>query len=247
MEFGHRDFLNLSVRMKIKGLSPVTKKQSSIEKILKYSFQDKSLMNIALTHPSLEGEENYQRLEFLGDRVLGLVCARWMYEEYPFEREGDLSRRFIDLVRKETLAEVAENIKIGPEIRTSKTVGQDGKSNPAILSDVMEALIGALYLDGGLEVASAFIKKHWSEFLTRDAVAKDPKSALQEWAQGRGLPLPLYEVVERSGPDHQPQFTVKVSIKNGGQKIAVGPSKRLAETEAAELLLTELGKVGLNG
>ncbi len=196
---------------------------------------------MALTHPSLEGLENYQRLEFLGDRVLGLVASEWMYQDFPGEREGFLSRRFIDLVRKETLAEVAQNLKIEDYIKTSPTVvGQGGKSNPAILSDVIEAIIGAMYLDGGLGVPTKFIKTHWAEFLSREVVAKDPKSALQEWAQGRGLPLPVYEITERSGPDHELVFTLKVTINNKGDAEASGTSKRVAEAEAAAILLNNL-------
>ncbi|MGY8986000.1 MAG: ribonuclease III [Sphingomonadales bacterium] len=221
----------------------MTTKCTPIEKILNYKFKNKELLKVALTHPSLEGFESYQRLEFLGDRVLGLLVSAWIYEKYPLEKEGALSRRFIELVRKETLAEVAQNLKIERYIKISKTVvGQDGRGNPTILSDVVESLIGAMYLDGGLEALGVFIRTHWAEFLTRDVIPKDPKSALQEWAQGRGFPLPQYEITDRSGLDHQPIFTLKVSIKNQGEAIATGNSKRVAETEAAEHLLNQLNQ-----
>ena len=221
-------------------LDPKTLK--TLEEILGHSFSDKTLLFAAMTHPSLEGENNYQRLEFLGDRVLGLVIGALIFERFQGDSEGQLSRRFAALVRKETLSEVAIDLGFSPMIRMTETTEKTGgRTNASIHSDVLEALIGAVFVDGGFKRARDFIAKAWGDNLNDKTPAKDPKSGLQEWAQGCGQPLPLYEVVERSGPDHAPSFTIKVSVEGLGSASAKGSSKQIAETRAAEKLLG-LGK-----
>lgn len=203
-----------------------------------HSFKNKSLLIEALTHPSLEGEAHYQRLEFLGDRVLGMVIAGRLYEKFKGETEGRLSRRLAALVRKETLGQIALKLDLGPLIRMTPTVERGGgRKNPSILSDVLEALIGALYLDGGYGAALVFVEKVWAENLEGKTAGKDPKTGLQEWAQSRGLPLPEYEILEQSGPDHSPSFKIGVSVEGLGSASAKGNSKRQAQTRAAEKLL----------
>ncbi|MHA1544530.1 MAG: ribonuclease III [Alphaproteobacteria bacterium] len=217
-------------------LAPKTIK--TLEKILGHSFADKALLLEAITHPSLEGEKSYQRLEFLGDRVLGVIIAGLIFERFKNESEGQLSRRFAALVRKETLASVAVALSLSPIIRmTDTTEKTGGRTNASIHSDVLEALIGALFVDGGYKKTRDFIATAWAGNLEDKTAAKDPKSDLQEWAQGRGQPLPLYETVEQTGPDHAPFFTVKVSVEGLGSASAKGPSKQSAETRAAEKLL----------
>lgn len=210
----------------------------ALERILGHSFTDKTLLLEAITHPSLEGEKSYQRLEFLGDRVLGVVIAGLIFEKFKSDSEGQLSRRFAALVRKETLGEVAMALGLSPIIRMTETTEKTGgRTNASIHSDVLEALIGAVFVDGGFKRARDFIAKAWADNLEDKTPAKDPKSTLQEWAQGRGQPLPFYETIERSGPDHAPFFTIKVSVEGLGSANAKGSSKQIAETRAAEKLL----------
>lgn len=211
---------------------------------LGYDFKQQDLLSEALTHPSAAGRggPNYERLEFLGDRVLGLVVADMLLRRFPDEAEGPLAQRLAELVRRETLAKVAEEIELGAVLRLAK--GEDAageRANPAILSDACEALIGALYLDGGLSVARAAVETWLTPYLEQAVCPpQDAKTALQEWAQGRGLPLPDYRETARSGPDHQPLFTIEVSVKDREGETGQGRSKRLAEQAAAESLLARL-------
>ena len=211
--------------------------------ILGHRFDNWSLLREALTHQSaVSGPAgrgaNYQRLEFLGDRVLGLVVAELLLRRFPKEAEGALARRLAALVRQETLAEVAAAVGLERFMilgRSEAEAGAGGK--PTLLSDTCEAVIGALYLDAGLEAAQAFIAEHWTPLLEAErAPPRDAKTALQEWAQGRGLPLPDYREVGRSGPDHDPLFTVEVSVKGAAPARGEGRSKRLAEQAAASAL-----------
>ncbi|GER06365.1 ribonuclease 3 [Iodidimonas muriae] len=210
--------------------------------LLGYGFDQPDLLAAALTHPSLGGAPNYQRLEFLGDRVLGLVISHWLYETYPDEAEGKLNRRFTALVRKETLAHIALALGLAPFIRLEAGAQAEGTHEaPGVLADICEAVIGAIYLDGGLAPAQHFIKTHWSASMKNGPQAyRDAKTALQEWAQGRGLPLPCYQLVGRTGPDHNPKFEIEVSVKEAGTARAHGPSKRQAEQQAATHLLEKL-------
>ncbi len=215
-----------------------------LTKTLGHDFADPVLLSRALTHGSAPRRQrgvadDYQRLEFVGDRVLGLIIAERLYRDFPREREGALAKRFAMLVRREALAEVAGKIGLGTYITISKSeedVG--GRENPAILADCCEALIGALFLDGGLEPARCFVEAQWQTLIEADLrPPEDAKTALQEWAQARGLGLPVYQEVERRGPDHDPVFTVEVSIEDRPAAQGSGRSKRLAEQEAAARLL----------
>ncbi|WP_262690467.1 ribonuclease III [Kordiimonas aestuarii] len=215
---------------------------SGLKTIAGYTFQKESYLEEALTHPSLSGTHNYQRLEFLGDRVLGLVIATWLLESYPGEAEGKLNRRFTALVRRETLADMACKLGLAKEMLLTPGAEAEGtRDKEAIQSDITEAVIGAMYLDGGFEVANAFIRKHWAPLMKDGPSAfKDCKTLLQEWCQARGLPLPYYKMVERTGPDHNPEFTIAALVENKGEAVATGPAKRQAEQAAAGALLDKL-------
>jgi ribonuclease-3 len=220
----------------------------SLEERIGYRFKDTALFNSALSHISaLKGVRNragsYQRLEFLGDHVLGLVISDMLYRAFPRADEGELSRRLADLVRKETCAEVARAIDLGATIRLgSSEANAGGRTRPAILADVCEALIGAVYLDGGFPAAEALIGRLWETRLRTTAQPlRDPKTVLQEWAQARGLPTPAYREISRSGPDHNPEFRVAVQLPKLAPAEGMGRSKRAAEQAAAAALMTREG------
>lgn len=217
-----------------------------LEERLGYAFTDKSLLERALTHvsaPKSGGQANYQRLEFLGDRVLGLAVAALLYRTFPDAPEGELSRRLSELVRRETCAEVAVALDLGAHLRLGAGEAHSGgRRNEAILSDVIEAVIGAVFLDSGFEAASALVERAFADMLHAPRrPLRDPKSALQEWAQGQGLPTPTYLIVERTGPDHAPRFTVGVKVEGVEDGIGFGPSRRAAEQDAARSLLLREG------
>jgi ribonuclease-3 len=200
-----------------------------------------SLFEQALTHSSSRSD-NYERLEFLGDRVLGLVIAHWLFERFPDEPEGKLSRRFNTLVARETCGEVGREIGLPALVRLGKQARADGANlSDNVLGDVVEALIGAIFLEGGIDAARGFIMRVWEPLIEAQGGApKHPKSALQELTASRNLPNPDYEVVRRTGAHHAPRFTVRVSIRTLGEAEAEGASKQEAETEAAKALLSKL-------
>jgi ribonuclease III len=208
---------------------------------LDHEPNDISLFELALTHSSAAGS-NYERLEFLGDRVLGMVIAHALYERYPKEPEGNLSKRYNALVDRETCAENGREIGVPALVRLGKQAREDGASQSEnVVGDVVEALIGALFIDGGLDVAKRFILKLWEPDLSSQRRApQHPKSALQELAAARGVKTPLYEVVARTGAHHAPTFTVRVSVPQLGEATAEGASKQEAETAAASALLSQL-------
>jgi len=195
----------------------------------------------ALTHGS-QAAENYERLEFLGDRVLGLVMAEWLWEQFPNEPEGQLSRRLNALVTGAVCADVARDLGVREHLRLGKQARDDGASDSDnVLGDVMEALIGAWYREAGLESARAFIHASWGDRVHAHAKApQHPKSALQEWAAAHNRKPPEYVVVDRSGPHHAPRFTVAVRIGRTAEVSATGASKQEAETAAAKALLAKL-------
>ncbi|CAA6603238.1 RNase III [Rhodospirillaceae bacterium LM-1] len=211
-----------------------------IEKRLGYHFKNTRLLTEALTHPSASSalSPSYQRLEFLGDRVLGLVVARLLIERFPLEAEGDLAKRHAQLVSRETAAKAARTLDIGPFIKFSKgEFDAGGQGSSSALGDVMEALLGAIYQDGGLAPAEALALRLWEPMLSLDLTPpKDAKTALQEWSQARSLGLPVYTVVGQSGPAHDPRFEVKVQV-GGYAASGEGASKRAAEQLAARSLL----------
>lgn len=213
-----------------------------IEKQLGHRFKNKGLLTDALTHSSTNEETNYERLEFLGDRVLGLIVANALYEKFPDEAEGDLAKRLAALVQGELLAEIAKEIDLGKSIILSDAETQaGGAENENILSDVFEALIGALYLDAGLAKCKTFIEKLWKErFFQMKTPPQHPKTIVQEWAQGQGLPLPAYKILKQHGPDHAPLFDVQLTVKGYGPVVAQGSSRQEAEKEAAKLFSEQI-------
>jgi len=195
----------------------------ALAEALGHDFARPELLQEALTHPSALASEHgrghrgrkpphrgYERLEFLGDRVLGLVIADLVWRRFESESEGDLTRRLTHLVRGETLARVAARIGLDRHvILPPAEIAAGAANNPAILADVCEAVIAAIYIDGGLEPAAAFVRRFWEPLVAElDGPPRDPKTSLQEWAQARGLALPAYELVATTGPDHAPRFTV---------------------------------------
>ena len=213
-----------------------------------HSYRESPLLTQALTHPSCAKKDaaglpyNNQRLEFLGDSVLGMVVAEMLYEMYPNEQEGELARRFAGLVCGERLVEIAHSIGLDEALILSDSEEENaGRENPSNLEDACEALIGAIYLDAGFDTARQFIYQHWHG-LARSVSEppKDPKTGLQEWAQGRGLPLPEYKLLKEDGPSHAPEFTIEVSVKGHGSASAMASAKKAAERAAAAELLKEI-------
>jgi ribonuclease-3 len=206
-----------------------------------YRPVDSRLFELALTHASV-GEENYERLEFLGDRVLGLAVAHWLYELFPDEPEGKLSRRLNALVARPVCATVARDIGVADQIRLGKQAREDGASDSDnVLGDAVEALLGAIFIESGFARAAAVVQRLWSAHLgQQERAPKHPKSSLQEWAAANNRKPPVYEVVGRSGPDHASTFIVAVAIKGVGEARGEGLSKQEAETAAAEALLGQV-------
>jgi ribonuclease-3 len=237
---------------------PVVESASSgghLARAIGYVFTRPEIATEALTHPSAlapqhgrsrrgrhPSRRSYERLEFLGDRVLGLVIADLLWRRFESEPEGHLTRRLTHLVRGKTLTRVAEGIGLGAHLLLSPAEKAAGAAtNPGILADMCEALIAAIYLDGGFEAASDFIRRFWQPLVDEmEEPPRDPKTTLQEWAQARALPLPIYELVGTSGPDHAPRFTVAAKLAGRDSVTATASSKRVAEAKAAELLLERL-------
>jgi ribonuclease-3 len=230
-----------------RAMSRKTADKSGLLERIDYRFTDESLLDRALTHISaLSGKSrsgSYQRLEFLGDRVLGLVVSDMLLRAFPKADEGELSKRLADLVRKEACADVARAMDLGAAIRLGNSESNaGGRRRVAILADVCEALIGAVFLDGGYAAAASLVDKFWSERMHAAArPPRDAKTALQEWAQGRGLPTPSYKEVERKGPHHNPEFRVAVLLPNRDPAEGQGKSKRAAEQAAAAAMLAREG------
>jgi ribonuclease III len=225
--------------------------------VLGHAFARPELLAEALTHPSAlslrrrdgrrsrwaASRPSYERLEFLGDRVLGLVIADLLWRRFETEQEGHLTRRLTSLVRREALARVADAIGLDRYLLLSPAEAAAGAArNPGILADVLEAVIAAIHLDGGFAAAAAFIERFWEPLIEEmEAPPRDPKTSLQEWAQARGLPLPLYQLVATTGPDHAPHFTVSVHVAGLAEASATASSKRAAESGAAAAALEQLG------
>jgi len=225
-----------------------TQAREELESRIGYTFADKTILERALTHISAAAPKqgrggSYQRLEFLGDHVLGLAVSDMLYRAFPKGDEGELSRRLADLVRRETCADVARALDLGVALRLgSSESNAGGRRRMATLADVCEALIGAVFVDGGYPAAAALIERLWRErMLTPVRPLRDPKTMLQEWAQGRGLPTPAYREVERKGPHHNPEFRVAVDVPALQPAEGVGRSKRAAEQAAAAAMLTREG------
>ncbi|MBP6030098.1 MAG: ribonuclease III [Sphingobium sp.] len=212
-----------------------------IQRLTGWAPDNRILFLQALTHGSAS-PDHYERLEFLGDRVLGLVIGAWLYQLYPDEPEGKLSARLNQLVSREICAEIAREIGLQEYMILGKQARDDGARDSAnVLCDMLESLLGALYIDAGIEKAGGFIRCIWNSRATGSNHApKHPKSELQEWAAAHKRKTPEYVLAERSGPAHAPHFTVVVSIRNVGEAQATGSSKQEAETEAARKLLEQL-------
>ena len=213
---------------------------------LGHEFRDPRHLIQAVTHGSVTGpgRTDNQRLEFLGDRVLGLILAQALLDQDQQATEGQIAPRFNALVRRETCAAVARSIDLGAVLKLGRgemTTG--GRRKEALLADAMEAVIAAIYLDGGLQAARAVVLDLWADQIGQaPADARDAKTALQEWAQGRGEPPPVYSVTLAEGPPHQPLFTIAVRLADGRQGQATGGAKRQAEQAAAAAMLKELGR-----
>ncbi len=205
-----------------------------------YHFAKPELLNRAVTHASMSSanRDDNQRLEFLEDRVLGLVMAEALLKLDPAATEGQLAPRFNALVR----AEVAREIDMGAVLKLGRSeMLSGGRRKQALLGDAIEAIIAAVYLDGGFDEAKALILRLWGDRVMQvKQDARDAKTALQEWAQARGLPPPAYVQTDRQGPDHAPVFTITARIENGASAVASAPSKRQAEQAAAKTLLAQL-------
>lgn len=224
---------------------------SAIEERIGHKFADPNLLVTAMTHvsalkPSRKRGESYQRLEFLGDHVLGLIVSDMLYRSFPNADEGELSKRLADLVRKESCADVAKSLGLADDIKLGAVgAGAGVRLRKSVLGDICEAVIGAVYLDGGYEAASEFVARNWTERMKKPRQPlRDPKTVLQEWAQGKGLPTPVYREVERTGPHHDPQFRVAVDLPGLASAEGVGGSKRAAEKVAASVMIEREGVAG---
>lgn len=224
-----------------------------IEQRIGYTFENATLLATAFTHVSaLKSARNridsYQRLEFLGDHVLGLIVSDMLYRAFPKADEGELSKRLADLVRKEACADVARSLGLDEAIKLGSVgAGAGARLRKSVLGDICEAVIGAIFLDGGYKASVEFVERNWTERMRKPVrPLRDPKTVLQEWAQGKGLPTPSYREVERTGPHHDPQFRVAVELPGLKPAEGIGGSKRAAEKLAATAMLAREGVKGGN-
>ncbi|MCH9753931.1 MAG: ribonuclease III [Alphaproteobacteria bacterium] len=212
---------------------------TELSKKLGHNFNNIKLLEEALTHPSSSENLNYERLEFLGDSVLSLVITTLLVDKFQNEKEGDLAKRRASLVNGKSLHKISNIIGLGEYIILSE--GEEntgGRSNPKILEDTIEAIIGAIYVDGGLDPCKIFVSKYWNDIIDSDITPPiDNKTFLQEWAQSKGYKLPEYKVLDRTGPDHKPSFSVQVTVGDLTPCIASSHSKKEAEKEAAQLMI----------
>ncbi|MBU2531653.1 MAG: ribonuclease III [Alphaproteobacteria bacterium] len=223
------------------------RKYAELESALGYKFKDRKLIERALTHASVRSiiadRHDNERLEFLGDRVLGLAIAEMLHAALPNHPEGELARYFNRLVRGATCAAVGREVGIGDHLILSESeAGAGGRDKDTILANAVEAILGAVFIEGGFEAGREAVRRLWGDrFNLGPQSYVDAKSALQEWAQGRGLPLPRYVEISRAGPDHAPEFVAEVRIKGLEPAQGDGPSKRHAEQAAATGLLVREG------
>jgi ribonuclease III len=227
--------------------------RAAIEARIGYKFSDGALLKTAFMHVSAlkaatrHRADSYQRLEFLGDHVLGLIVSDMLYRAYPRADEGELSKRLADLVRKESCADVAKQLGLGDDIELGAVgaAAAQARLRKSVLGDICEAVIGAIYLDGGFTAAAQFIARNWTERMQKPRrPPRDSKTTLQEWAQGKGLPTPIYREIERTGPHHDPQFRVAVELPGLAPAEGVGGNKRAAEKAAASAMIAREGVSG---
>ncbi len=226
---------------------------SEIEGRIGHTFADPALLVTAMTHvsalkPSHRRGESYQRLEFLGDHVLGLIVSDMLYRSFPNADEGELSKRLAELVRKESCADVAKSLGLADDVKLGAVgASASARLRKSVLGDICEAVIGAVFLDGGYAAAQQFVETNWTERMKKPRQPlRDPKTVLQEWAQGKGLPTPVYREVERTGPHHDPQFRIAVDLPGLAPAEGVGGSKRAAEKVAASVMIEREGVGGSN-
>jgi ribonuclease-3 len=227
--------------------------RAAIEARIGHKFAARALLAAAFTHVSalkktkLKRSDSYQRLEFLGDHVLGLIVSDMLYRAFPHADEGELSKRLADLVRKESCADVAKSLGLVDDIKLGSVgAGEGARLRQSVLGDICEAVIGAIFLDGGYSAAVQFVERNWTERMhVPRRPLRDPKTQLQEWAQGKGLPAPVYREIERTGPHHDPQFRVAVDLPGLEPAEGVGGSKRAAEKEAASVMIAREGVDGV--
>src|SRR5712671_735787 len=224
---------------------------AAIEARIGYKFVNAALLATAFTHVSAlkaarKRGDSYQRLEFLGDHVLGLIVSDMLYRAFPNANEGELSKRLADLVRKESCADVATSLGLGDDIKLGAVgAGAGARLRNSVLGDICEAVIGAIFLDGGYNAAALFVERNWTERMHKPRrPLRDPKTVLQEWAQGKGLPTPVYREIERTGPHHDPQFRVAVDLPGLAPAEGIGGSKRAAEKVAASVMIAREGVPG---
>jgi ribonuclease-3 len=228
------------------------KAAAAIEARIGHKFADPALLVTAFTHVSAlkpatrHRADSYQRLEFLGDHVLGLIVSDMLYRAFPRADEGELSKRLADLVRKESCADVAKSLGLVDDIKLGAVgAGAGARLRKSVLGDICEAVIGAIFIDGGYAAAAQFVERNWTERMRKPRrPLRDPKTVLQEWAQGKGLPTPVYREVERTGPHHDPQFRVAVDLPGLEPAEGVGGSKRAAEKVAASVMIAREGVGG---
>ncbi len=236
-----------NVQLSLSSVERGRKRFGSLEVRLGYKFSNFENIERALTHSSVRKKADcsfqYERLEFLGDRVLGLIIADRLFENYPLANEGELSLRLNSLVNGNVLAEISDELKLHEYIRTGGDLKElTGKRMQNVRADVLEAVIGSIFLDGCLKVAGEFIDRFWGTRLLDDATARrDSKTELQEWSHAQRLGTPIYRELSRTGPDHEPLFTVAVRVEGLEEATGTGSSKRVAEQAAAAKMLTEEG------
>ena len=224
---------------------------AALEARIGHKFADSGLLTTALTHvsalkPTRKRGDSYQRLEFLGDHVLGLIVSDMLYRAFPNADEGELSKRLADLVRKESCADVAKALGFVDDIKLGAVgAGVGARLRKSVLGDICEAVIGAVFLDGGYQAAAQFVERNWTERMHKlRRPLRDPKTTLQEWAQGKGLPTPVYREIERTGPHHDPQFRIAVELPGLASAEGTGGSKRAAEKAAASAMIAREGVGG---
>ena len=212
-----------------------------IEKKLKIKFKNKKLLHQSLTHKSYDKNNNNEKLEFLGDRILGFVIANRLIELYPNDKEGALDKKLASLVNKKKCFEVCEFLNLNKFIKTSTSSTNNNNIETKIISDACEAIIGAIFLDQGIKVAEQFILDLWSSELKKSIIMKiDAKTRLQEFSLREFKVLPVYKLIASKGPNHKPIFKIKVKIKNSEAEFGIGSSKKIAEQNAANKLLKKI-------
>lgn len=214
---------------------------NKLEQLIGVKFKDKELLKKSLIHKSHNNLDNNEKLEFLGDRVLGLSLAKTLLKIYPNEKEGIIDKKFANLVNKKTCLQIAKKLDLGNFIQTGNSYKKLNKSEDKILSDGLEALLGAIYLDQGMSVVEKFILNNWKEYLDKSSVTEiDAKTQLQEYSLKKYKTLPVYTIKKQSGPHHNPIFNVEVQIKDSKKFFAKGTSKKNAQQNAAKKLLLDL-------